>query len=164
MAHQLVEPLRPSFHVRDAFASGQALHDRYLRELAHLEMAAQTGSTFVLTAGDSPRVLGFYTLCLGIVGLAGPQRGFPSRVCTTLMNRLAIQKYSRGNPQELLFLDALKRSWQLSRRNPTFAIVVDVRITEPDPAPFYESYGLKPLPGHPGRLFLPLATCKSLFT
>lgn len=163
MARELIEPLRPDFHIREAFASGQPLHDRYLRDLAHLEMAGQSSSVFVLTAGGSPRVLGYYTLCLGVVHLDAPQRGFPDRLCITLMNRLAVQKYSPGNPQELLFLDALRRSWQLSRRQPTFALVVDVQTADPQSAPFYESYGLQPLPGQPGRLFLPLGSCKSLF-
>ena len=163
MAAEHIEPLRPDFHIRDAFASGQRLHDRYLRELAHLEMEAQSSSVFVLTAGGSPRVLGYYTLCLGVVQLSAPQRGFPDRLCATLMNRLAVQKYTQGNPRELLLVDALRRSWQLSRRQPTFALVVDVRTTDPKSATFYESYGLQPLPGQPGRLFLPLASCKSLF-
>lgn len=152
------------------FCCGEPSLDRYIQDLAGQEVRRKTAAVFVLTAAGSKQILGYYRLSQSSISLTelpvAVQKKLPRypKVPATLMGRLAVDKTVRGKKYgEMLLMDALNRSWTLSQQIASFAMVVDVLQTEPDPLDFYKSYGFITFPGQPRRLFLPFATYEKLF-
>jgi GNAT superfamily N-acetyltransferase len=164
-----IEPLRPDYHERFSFGCGEPSLDRYLQELAGQEIRRKTASVFVLTSG-SPKVLGYYCLSQSSISLAElplpVQKKLPRypKVPATLMGRLAVDVSVRGRGYgEALLLDALHRCWSICQQIASYAMVVDVMETQPDPLNFYLNYGFLALPDQPRRLYLPLSTYEKLW-
>ena len=158
-------------HYRDDFDCGQEVLDEYLKKQANQDIKRKLAVCFVLTENEDSkdRVKGYYTLSnTGIPRELIPdkfQKKFPKSYNTipaTLLGRLARDKTCRGKGMgEKLLIDALFRSYLASEQLGSFAVVVDP-IDEMAIA-FYESYGFKLLPDS-GKMFLPMATIKQLFT
>lgn len=158
-------------HYRDDFDCGQEVLDEYLKKQANQDIKKKLAVCFVLTENEDSkdRVKGYYTLSnTGIPRELIPdkfQKKFPKSYNTipaTLLGRLARDRSCRGKGMgEKLLIDALFRSFLASEQLGSFAVVVDP-IDEMAIA-FYESYGFKLLPDS-GKMFLPMATIKQLFT
>jgi ribosomal protein S18 acetylase RimI-like enzyme len=58
-------------------------------------------------------------------------------------------------------MDALKRIIETGETVASFAVLVDAK--DEAAVSFYEKYGFIGFPTHPMRLFLPVATAKTLF-
>ncbi|MEL6634322.1 MAG: GNAT family N-acetyltransferase, partial [Bacteroidota bacterium] len=80
----------------------------------------------------------------------------------TLMGRLAVSLNFQGQKLgELLLIDALKRSYSVSREIGSMAVVVDP--VDESAIKFYEKYGFVLLPDS-GKLFLAMKTIGQLLT
>ncbi len=71
----------------------------------------------------------------------------------TLLGRLAVDQNYRGQRLgEFLLLDALHRSFELSKQIASYAVVVDAKGDAA--ARFYRSYDFEAFPEQPARLFI----------
>lgn len=124
-------------HDVEAFDSGVAELDGWLRRSARVAAGAGTAATYVVCRGR--RVVGFYALAMSAVGHSRApsrlRRGMPDPVPVVLLARLAV--------------DALSRCVRGGREFGARAVVVDA-IT-PDAADFYRHFGFHDLDD--GRLW-----------
>lgn len=162
-----VEPLSKA-HDRAAFSCGVPALDNYLQKQAGQDVAKRVAACFILTL-DGRTIAGFYTLSQHAVDIAGLPSEFAAKlprypeVPATLLGRFAISHDFRGQRLgEFLLMDALDRSWRLSKEVASLAVVVDAK-DEPA-ARFYRHFDFIPLPATPNRLFLPMKTIEKLLT
>lgn len=161
----LTVPLHASH--RKEFCCGVELLDRYLHKQAKQDVKRKLAVCFVLPEKDI--IKGYYTLSnAGIpreivpekIRMTLPQsyRNLP----TTLMGRLAVdKKYLGKGIGELLLIDALKRSYNISITSiASMAVIVDP--FDKNAAGFYRKYGFIHLPDS-GKMFLPMKTISTLF-
>jgi ribosomal protein S18 acetylase RimI-like enzyme len=160
------EPLGPE-HDRAAFSCGVEPLDRYLRQQATQDAKRNVAAPFILRRGDSPRVLGYYTLAAyGIRTQELPPevaRRLPryEQQPAILIGRLARDVSFPGQRLgELLLLDALRRSLAQSDQLGVMAVVVDAK--DDAARSFYEKYGFQQFPDHEYKLYLPIGTIRQL--
>ena len=161
-----IEPLE-NYHRRAAFSSGVEQLDRYLHTQALQDLKKHAAVPFVLTE-DGTAIAGYYTLSQFAVELdAVPDdvaRRLPKypMVPATLLGRLAVSQHYRGQGLgELLLMDALRRSLQMSKQIASAAVVVDA--IDEAAVTFYKKYSFVALPGITRRLFLPIGTIQRIF-
>lgn len=162
-----IAPLGPQ-HDRAGFSCGLAVLDTYLRERARQDAKRRIAAPFVLTAGDDPTIIGYYTLsALSVVLDELPQaiiRKLPRypAIPATLLGRLAVDAGFHGQGLgEYLLMDALGRALRHSRTIASFAVIVEA-INEAA-ARFYARYEFQPFPNQAARLFLPMHKIAPLF-
>lgn len=147
-------------HPRDAFVSGVAALDSYLRELALQDVKRRVAGCFAAVAGDG-EIAGFYTLAATHV----PMDALPPEIATKLprypvipailMGRLAVASRHQGKGLgSALVADAAIRTSSLGIG--AFALVVDAK--DEAAAAFHQANGFAPIPNEARRLFLPIAT------
>lgn len=161
-----IEPIGRK-HDRAAFSCGVEALDNYLRHQAQQDLKKRAAVPFVLT-NDGKTVAGYYTLSqFAVESGAVPEavaRKLPKypMVSATLLGRLAVSSEYRGQRLgEMLLMDALKRSVDLSKQVASAAVVVDAK--DDAALRFYRKYGFLDLPGIERRLFLPMGTIDQLF-
>jgi GNAT superfamily N-acetyltransferase len=165
----IVEPLGRQ-HDREAFACGNEVLDRYLKEIARQDARRLVAAPFVTVAPAAPKtILGYYTLSAFGVELkqlpADVSRKLPGYpvVPATLLGRLAVDQRCRGQGVgEFLLMDALHRAYIQSSQIAAVAVVVDA--IDAQAARFYRHFNFISLPERPDRLFLPMKTISALFT
>lgn len=161
-----IEPLGRQ-HQRDEFQCGQDALDRYLKQQARQEADKHVAAPFVLVQGDSPSVLGYYTLSASSISatdiapeLAGKLPRYP-QLPVTLIGRLAVDTRLKGQGQgALLLMDALRRCFEHAANVAAVAIVVDAKDEEA--AAFYRHFRFLALQKEPRRLYLPMKTVAQL--
>jgi GNAT superfamily N-acetyltransferase len=164
----LVEPLGRQ-HDRAAFACGNEVLDRYLKEIASQDARRLVAAPFVLVATTAPKtILGYYTLSAFGIDLGSlpteVSRKLPAYpiVPATLLGRLAVdQRYGKQGIGEFLLMDALHRAYVQSAQIAAVAVVVDA--ADAPAARFYRHFDFITLPDRPDRLFLPMKTIAALF-
>ena len=162
-----IEPLA-AHHQRDAFVSGVAELDDYLRYRAGQDERKDIAACYVLVEPpDEAIVRGYYTLSsyaieLGELPTAVVRRlpRYP-RVPAALLGRLAVERsQQRRGLGELLLLDALHKARDVAGRIGLHALVVDAR--DPAAAAFYQRFGFIAFASAPSRLWLPMATIRKV--
>jgi len=163
----IIEPLGKG-HDRAAFSCGVSVLDDYLQRRASQDAKRRVAAPFMLVAAGSEAVCGYYTLSQMAVEIEDLPRDTAKKlpkypmIPVTLLGRLAIDLRFRGQGLgEFLLMDALRRSWTLSREIAAMAVLVDAK--DEAAALFYESYEFRRLPGQHDRLFLPMAELNRLF-
>lgn len=151
-----VELLDPSRHECDAFDSGVAELDDWLRRTAPVAAAASTAATWVLCRGV--RVVGYYALAMGSIEHRGApsrlRRGQPDPVPVLLLARLALHRAEQGSGLGAdLLRDALIRAIAGARQYGARAVIVD--SIDDRAAAFYQHHGF--LPFHERRLYRRIA-------
>jgi GNAT superfamily N-acetyltransferase len=155
----VVEALRRD-HQRDAFASGVAVLDRYLRELALQDVKRRVAGCFV-AVDENGEIAGFYTLAATHVPIDAlpPEttKKLPRYpvIPAMLMGRLAVALRFRGQGLgRALVADAAIRTSSLGVG--AFALIVDAK--DEVAIAFYEANGFLRIPNEARKLFLPIAT------
>ena len=146
-------------HDRSKFSCGQAELDDWFRRRAGQDERRDVARVFIAVDLDLG-VVGFYSLSafrLDIADLPGEiTRKLPryrDGVPAALIGRLARDARVRGKGLgELLLADAVRRILGAARTLAVLAIVVDAK--DERAAAFYEGFGFRRFPQHPGRLFL----------
>lgn len=157
-----------STHVRKDFCCGKDLLDNYLKTQAGQDVRRKLAVCFVSADEETKAVKGYYTLSNGSISLTSfsetIRKKLPNSyqaIPITLLGRLAVDKKSTGKGiGKLLLIDALFRSYEVSKKIGSFAVVVDP-IDEMAES-FYEKYGFIKLPDS-GKMFLPMKTIEKLF-
>jgi predicted GNAT family N-acyltransferase len=155
-------------HNRKAFDCGKELLNNYIKIQAGQDIKRKLSACFVLAEKETNCVQGYYTLSNNSI----PLSCFPEQINrklpqsyesipTTLLGRLAIDKKFKGKGLgKILLIDALRRSYAISKEIGSFAVVVDPidRVAEL----FYEKYDFIKLPDSE-KMFIAIRTLKELF-
>ena len=164
---EYTEVLNPE-HRKKEFSCGKEMLDNYLQKQANQDVKRKLSVCFVLNDKENNLIKGYYTLANNSI----PQelvprefkRKFPkayTSIPATLLGRLAVDKrYQKQGIGKLLLIDALRRSYTISKSIGSFAVIVDPLDKEAEM--FYEQYGFIKLPDS-GKMFLPMNTIKELF-
>lgn len=163
----LTEVLNPK-HKKKEFSCGKQILDNYLHRQANQDVKRKLSACFVIEETKSGLIQGYYTLANNSLPLslipADLQKKLPksySSIPTTLLGRLAIDCRFQGEGLgRLLLIDALYKSYEISKTVDSFAVVVDP--IDKDAENFYEKYGFIKLPDS-GKMFLAMQTIKNLF-
>ncbi len=155
-------------HNRNEFDCGKELLNNYLKNQAGQDIKRKLSACFVLAEEETKNIQGYYTLSNNSIPLSNfPEqikKKFPkyySSIPTTLLGRLAIDKNSKGKGfGKILLMDALKRSYEISKEIGSFAVVVDPIDREAEL--FYERYDFIKLPDSE-KMFIAIKTLKELF-
>ncbi len=165
--NQLTENLNSS-HRKKEFSCGKEMLDNYLQKQANQDVKRKLSACFVLNDKETNLLKGYYTLANNSI----PQILIPTEfqkklpksytsIPTTLLGRLAIDNRFQGRGVgKLLLIDALNRSYEISKIIGSFAVIVDP--LDEDAEKFYDKYGFINLPDS-GKMFLPMNTIKTLF-
>ena len=155
-------------HRKKEFSCGKDLLDTYLHKQANQDMKRKLSACFVLNDNEKNLIKGYYTLANNSISQdfipSQFQKKLPkaySSIPTTLLGRLATDlRYQGQGIGKLLLIDALKRSFEISKSIGSFAVVVDP--IDSDAENFYSKYGFIKLPDS-GKMFLAMNTIKQLF-
>ncbi len=157
-----------SKHRKKEFSCGKDMLDNYLQKQANQDIKRLLAVCFVLNDKKSNLLKGYYTLSNDSI----PQELVPSTfkkkfpksytsTPTTLLGQLAVDnRYQKQGIGKLLLIDALRRSYDISKSIGSFAVIVDP--IDKDAEKFYEQYDFIKLPDS-GKMFLPMNAIKELF-
>lgn len=165
--NELTENLN-SKHRKKEFSCGKDMLDNYFQKQASQDIKRKLSACFVLNDKETDLVKGYYTLAQNSLDQnlipAQFQKKLPNSyksIPTTLLGRLAIDNRFQGKGVgKLLLIDALRRSYEISKSIGSFAVVVDP--IDKDAEQFYAKYGFIKLPDSE-KMFLPMNTIKTLF-
>ena len=157
-----------SEHNKKDFSCGKPVLDNYLHFQANQDIKRNLSACFVWYDYQVNKIKGYYTLSNNSIPLELVVEKFRKKlpssylsIPTTLLGRLAVSSdFQKMRAGELLLVDALKRSYELSKRIGSFAVVVDP--LDETASAFYEKYGFIFLVDS-GKMFLPMNTIKQLF-
>ena len=164
---QISEPLN-STHKKSDFSCGKEMLDTYIHKQANQDVKRKLSACFVINETETNLIKGYYTLSNNSI----PSEFIPDQIRkklpgtyetipTTLLGRLAIDdKFQGQGIGKLILIDALKRSYEISKTIGSFAVVVDP--IDQDAENFYNKYGFIKLPDS-GKMFLPMKTISQLF-
>lgn len=163
----MIELLRKDHNKKD-FDCGNATLNIYLRNQAGQDVKRKLSACFVLPDSDTTLIKGYYTLSNNSIPLQSfsqeVRRKLPksyTSIPTTLLGHLAIDKRSQGQGiGKILLIDALKRSYEISKELGSFGVVVDpIDISAKN---FYRKYDFIELPDR-GKMFIAMKTLQELF-
>jgi predicted GNAT family N-acyltransferase len=167
MSDYLTELLN-SEHNRKDFTCGESMLDNYLRLQANQDMKKNLSACFVWNDTQTHRIKGYYTLSSNSIPIETVIDQYRKKlppayraIPTILLGRLAVdicfQKMQTG---KLLLMDALERSYELSKSLGSFAVVVDP--LDDNVRGFYNKCGFISLIDT-GKMFIPMNIIKQLF-
>jgi len=155
-------------HNRKDFDCGKELLNNYLKNQAGQDVKRKLSACFVLIDKETTIVKGYYTLSNNSIPLINFSEQIQKRlpksytsIPTTLLGRLAIDtKYQGMGIGRILLIDALKRSYGISKEIGSFGVIVDP--IDKDAERFYEKYDFIKLPDSE-KMFIATQTLKELF-
>lgn len=155
-------------HNRTAFESGKDLLDNYFHFQVGQDVRRQLSACFVWEDLETELIKGYYTLANNSISLNDIPEKWRKKlpktylsIPTTLIARLAVDLRFQGiGVGKILLIDALIRSFEISKNIASFAVVVDP--LDKDAELFYEKFGFVKLPDS-GKMFLAMQTLKMLF-
>jgi len=155
-------------HNRKDFDCGKELLNNYLKNQAGQDVKRKLSACFVLAEKETNNITGHYTLSNSSIPLSSfpeyIQKKLPKSYVSIpafLLGRLAIDTRFQGKGiGKILLIDALKRSYEISKEIGSFAIVVDPIDEEAEK--FYRKYDFIKLPDS-GKMFIATKTLKGLF-
>lgn len=164
---QISEPLN-STHNKSDFSCGKEMLDMHIQKQANQDVKRKLSACFVINERETNLIKGYYTLSNNSV----PSEFIPDQIRkklprtyesipTILLGRLAVNYRFQGQGiGKLILIDALKRSFEISKTIGSFAVVVDP--IDQNAENFYNKYGFIKLPDS-GKMFLPMKTISQLF-
>ena len=155
-------------HNRKDFDCGNELLNNYLKNQAGQDVKRKLSVCFVFIDLETDIVKGYYTLSNNSIPLNNfsehIQKRLPASytaIPTTLLGRLAVDKRNQGmGAGSVLLIDALKRSYGISKQIGSFGVIVDP--IDHDAERFYGKYDFIKLPDS-GKMFIATQTLKELF-
>lgn len=155
-------------HNRKDFNCGKELLNNYLKNQAGQDVRRKLSVCFVLIDKEIGKIQGYYTLSNNSIqrnkfseDIAKKLPKTYNSIPTTLLGRLAVDKNHQGRGfGKILLLDALKRSYEISKKVGSFAVVVDPIDKEAEQ--FYETYDFIKLPDSK-KMFIAIKTLGQMF-
>jgi GNAT superfamily N-acetyltransferase len=155
-------------HRKNEFCCGKEMLDQYLHRQANQDIQRKLSVCLVLADSENGLIKGYYTLSNYSIPLNLIPDHFRKKlplsyasIPTTLLGRLAIdQRFQGQGIGKLLLIDALYRSFEISKTIGSFAVVVDPLDSEAEN--YYARYGFIRLPDS-GKMFIAMQTIQALF-
>jgi len=165
--NHLTEALSPK-HIKSGFSCGDEILDTYLQKQSNQDVKRKLSVCFVIPEKETNNIKAYYTLSNNSIPLEcipkQIQKKLPKSyktIAVTLIGHLAVDsKFQKQGIGKLLLVDALKRSFNISKTIGSFAVVVDPIDQNADS--FYIKCGFIKLPDS-GKMFLPMKTIYQLF-
>jgi predicted GNAT family N-acyltransferase len=159
--------LTESLHSKEAFFCGKEMLDNYIKNQAGQDVNRKLSACFVFLR-DNKKVQGHYTLSNNSILLEDIPDSFRKNlpisyrsIPTSLLGRLAVNSEYKGKGLgKTLLVEALKRSYLISKEIGSFTVIVDP--IDEDAENFYLKSGFIKLPDS-GKMFLPMKTVQQLF-
>jgi GNAT superfamily N-acetyltransferase len=158
------KPLAPD-HELDAFESGVATLDEWLKRRARRNEAEGASRTFVLCAGR--RVVGYYSLAAGSIlhnaATGKVRRNMPDPVPVLLLARLAIDRsyHGKGLGADLLSNAVLRA---IGAADTVGVRAILVHAISDQAKTFYEKHGFRPSPIEPMTLMITIDEARRMIT
>jgi len=154
-------------HNRNDFDCGKELLNDYLKTQASQDIKRKLSVCFVLADSEN-NILGYYTLSNNSIPLSSfseqIQKKLPKSymsISTTLLGRLAIDKKYHGlGYGKILLIDALRKTFEISKKIGSFAIIVDP--IDEEATLFYKKYDFIEFPDSK-KMFIATQTLQRLF-
>ncbi|MCX6237124.1 MAG: GNAT family N-acetyltransferase [Bacteroidia bacterium] len=154
--------------LKNNFACGKILPDTYLKTQAAQDIKRKLCACFVSVDNKTGLIQGYYTLSSNSIPIGivpdNYKKQLPysySSIPAILLGRLAVDSRFKGlGIGKMLLIDALSRSYEISKSVGSFAVVVDPLDEEAEK--FYFKYGFILLPDS-RKMFLPMKTIGKLF-
>ena len=143
---QITEPLNAT-HKKLVFTCGKDMLDVYIHKQANQDIKRKLSACFVINEKETNLIKGYYTLSNNSI----PSKFIPKQIQnklpksyqsipTILLGRLAIDNKFQGQGiGKIILIDALKRSYEISKTIGSFAVVVD--LIDQEAKNFYLKYG-----------------------
>lgn len=172
-AKLVIEPLDPARHDRAAFSCGIAQVDNFLKKTANKLSKADNLRVWVMTE-DGKSIIGFYAINAHSIDFKDlpekyarnrPGHGSIPAVYISMIGR--DRRYHGNGHGGILLVDCLTRIARVAEQVGTAMVVLDVldcgdAERTKRRQDLYASYGFVPFPSSPMRMFLPVATIKTL--
>lgn len=150
---------------RNQFDCGVDELNAYVFKQIGQDFKRNIATPFVLL--DEEIIIGFYTLSASSVSVNDLPEEITKKlpkypiVPVALLGRLAVdKKYQKQGLGGFLLMDALKRSFNLSKDIAIMSVIVDAK--DKKAVDFYQQYNFKKLGDN--RLFLPMQTIENILT
>ncbi len=158
-----------STHQKSIFSCGNDMLDVYLRKQANQDIKRKLSACFIINDKEKNLIKGYYTLSSNSIPLnivpADIRKKLPksyNSIPTILLGRLAVDKqFQAQGIGKMLLIDALKRSFKISKSIGSFAVVV--YPIDSQAKSFYCKYGFIQLPDSQ-KMFLPMKVINRLFS
>ena len=154
-------------HQTKDFKCGVDELDRYIKERAGQESRKNVTTVYIMHEKISKRIIGYYTLCSCSIELKDISDRIKKKLPryealpAALIGRFAVDINFQGRRmEERMLIDALARSYFLSKQIAIFAVVVEVK--DESIRSSYEKYGFIRLLEQPLKLYIPMGTIKNL--
>ena len=154
-------------HYRSHFSCSIEELDNYLKHQASQDRQRDIATVYALTEEGSNDVLGYYTLSSTIIPLDDLPENEAKRlprypnIPAILIGRLAVDKRCQSKGYgEILLINALKKSLDLSSKIGSMAVVV-YAINDKAKS-FYKHFGFIPFQSLHDRLFITMKTIRKL--
>jgi GNAT superfamily N-acetyltransferase len=161
--------LLAAHHDRSTFSCGNERLDRYLQSSATQDRKRHIAIPYVIWDLEREKIVGYYTLSMSGIDLAELPPDLAKKlprypiIGVNLIGRLAVANDYRGcGWGKLLIMDALHRSWQISKATASFAVVVEA--IDDEAVRFYQRFDFRAFPDRPFKLFRMMADIDSAFT
>jgi GNAT superfamily N-acetyltransferase len=150
------------------FSCGKTALDTYLKTQAGQDVKRKLSACFVSVDSRTGFIQGYYTLSNNSIPLGVIPENYKNKlpvsyssIPATLLGRLAVDVRFQGTGiGKILLVDALIRSFEISKSVGSYAVVVDPLDEEAER--FYTKYGFILLPDS-HKMFLPMKTVGKLF-
>lgn len=151
-------------HDRKGFNCGNTALNHFLKNTARQAASKHLSRTFVLTDGESLKILGFFSLTVCEVNILDvpedqrkkypPQKGLPA----VRLARLGVSLHEQGKGYgEILLAEAISRTARVAEAAGAIGLYVDAK--DGKAKSFYEKYGFAATGyENPFQLFMPTAT------
>lgn len=173
VASGIIEPLDPEKHDRAAFCCGIEQVDNFFKRTANKLAAADNLRVFVMTAPEGT-LIGFHALNAHAIDYADlppkfarsrPGHGRIPAACISMIG--VSERYQGQGYGGDLLVDALRRIASAADSVGIAVVMLDVlnrgnAVKTERSKKLYQAYGFLPLPSNPLRLFMPLATVRTL--
>ncbi|WP_009633108.1 N-acetyltransferase [Synechocystis sp. PCC 7509] len=154
-------------HSRSGFCCGIDSLDSYVSKQASQDLKRRVSTVFVLINEPETNVLAYYTLSSYTVEVKALNEDFAKNLPrypllpATLLGRLAVDNKYKGNRfGELLLVDALKKSLDVSLQIASLAVVAE--SLDEKASGFYLKYGFQQFKQDPLKLYLPMKSIAKL--
>lgn len=164
----IIELLNKKQHDIADFSCGVKELDIYLKVRAGQESKKKITAVYAIHERGAEKVIGYYTLSSYSIELTSLPIEVTKKLPkypllpASLIGRLAVDKKFQGKKiGEFLLVDALLRSYRLSKEIGSMAVIVDAKNEKA--SSFYKKYGFKQFYQHPLKFFLSMDTIKNLY-
>lgn len=162
-----IQPLKTRQHIRSHFCCGKDSLDNYIQKQASQDLKRKIATVFVLIDDPDCNILAYYTLSNYTIDISVLDQSLAKhlprypQLPATLLGRLAVDQEHKGKRLgELMLINALRKSLDVSTQVASFAVIAEV--IDEEALSFYVKYGFQPFNQEPMKVYLPMKSIEQL--